>query len=1075
MTILNQYDSANPDSRTGLNIYTGIYEGVVRENKDALYMGRLAVYIPEVGGNIDDPKSWVTVRYASPFYGITPYRDNAFNPTPLQTAQEAQAAGSISPSQFRQVEGSSLAGTVDNLVNNGQRQGQGEGAVGSQGQEVITSYGMWAVPPDLGVTVLVMFIGGNLNRGFWFACVPTVAHGMVPAIGAPDGKTPMAEFNPIDPQVPVTKDLTSIQRQPYQPLVDSLTAQGLQEDPLRGPITSSSFREAPSNVFGISSKGGHTFVMDDGSQEGTSKLIRLRTSGGNQITMHDDTGMIYLINAQGTGWIELSPSGQIDVFGAAGINMATNGDINMHADKNVNIHAGNCVKITGMVGTKVMGGEELQLHGKKTMIEGVDSLHVHSCTEMMFTSFGDIHMKAFNYFCLKGKCFYWNSCTAKEAEQVPPEAIQEISGYQTTVARAPSKEPYKEHDSGQGGAGGVAGADSPASGATTGTMTGTGSDVARESIGGSGQPFNFNGNQQQAFDTIYAAAVKAGSADPRMTASVAMLESGYLGSSMTKRANNPFGQTIVQSQIGKNGIVGGTYGADGQLHAVYDSVDSAVADHVRRWGSSYVPNNPQQTTSNLVSKGYNTVNPSWSGSVNTIYSSGKYSNNVVSVNGEGTSSSPVPIPKARPADLNTTAKTPGTSVAEGTATGSKAVTPTKATVNANTAAPTNINVPYYNGGGGGTSFKSTPPKPIVLQNAVKTTSVPRTTGHSTTAITSTYIPGTSKAPGQVTVSTYETTPGVRSPSIFTGTQTISASSPAANPYLGRGGAQPIGADPALSRVTPATNTTVQPTQATLANISTGSQGAGSLGTSVSGSTAPLDPAASGREGRTESELANPDQNQLGETPAQEASSALEQAGGQAPSSDLPAAPGGGNTGCFATGDNCDRPIDETGGGGGGNAQGGQKNFVPPESLKNDPEFQKKLAEMKAKYPGLTDQQIYNVIGGESGFNFAAVNGSSGATGGFQFIPSTASSLGYSTAQIQAMSPAQQLAVYDKYLASNGYRGGKLGIMQAAPAFASRPGNTIVYPRGTAAWNQNPGWRGSDGNITVDSINRYYGY
>jgi hypothetical protein len=129
--------------------------------------------------------------------------------------------------------------------------------------------------------------------------------------------------------------------------------------------------------------------------------------------------------------------------------------------------------------------------------------------------------------------------------------------------------------------------------------------------------------------------------------------------------------------------------------------------------------------------------------------------------------------------------------------------------------------------------------------------------------------------------------------------------------------------------------------------------------------------------------------------------------------------------------------------------------------------------MKSKYPGLTDQQIYNVIGGESGFNFAAVNADSGATGAFQFIPSTAASLGYTTAQIQAMNPSEQLAVYDQYLASNKYQGGPLGIMQAAPGYANRSGNTIVYAQGSAAWNQNPGWRSPSGQITVDSINAYY--
>ena len=209
----------------------------------------------------------------------------------------------------------------------------------------------------------------------------------------------------------------------------------------------------------------------------------------------------------------------------------------------------------------------------------------------------------------------------------------------------------------------------------------------------------------------------------------------------------------------------------------------------------------------------------------------------------------------------------------------------------------------------------------------------------------------------------------------------------------------------------------------------------------------------------------------------DASQALEQLGPADAMSSIPAGPGGGNIDGFAKGDNCGRPSGSGGAapGIGEGATPGQKEFVPPESLKNDPEFQAKLNEMKGKYPGLTDQQIYNVIGGESGFNFKAVNGQSGATGAFQFIPSTASSLGYSTSQIQGMTPAQQLGVYDKYLSTNGYKGGALGIMQAAPAYASKPSNFEVYPVGSKAWAQNPGWRGSDGKITVASINRYYGY
>lgn len=142
-------------------------------------------------------------------------------------------------------------------------------------------------------------------------------------------------------------------------------------------------------------------------------------------------------------------------------------------------------------------------------------------------------------------------------------------------------------------------------------------------IGHSGTPFNFSGSQQQAFDTIYEAAVKAGSPDPKMTASIAMLESGYLKSSMTRRANNPFGQTITPKQIGTNGIVGGTYGADGQLHAKYNTIEDAIAHHVSRWGKRYIPGDNEATTKNLVAGGYNVVNPRWGGAVNSIYESAK--------------------------------------------------------------------------------------------------------------------------------------------------------------------------------------------------------------------------------------------------------------------------------------------------------------------------------------------------------------------------------------------------------------------------------------------------------------------
>ena len=144
-----------------------------------------------------------------------------------------------------------------------------------------------------------------------------------------------------------------------------------------------------------------------------------------------------------------------------------------------------------------------------------------------------------------------------------------------------------------------------------------------------------------------------------------------------------------------------------------------------------------------------------------------------------------------------------------------------------------------------------------------------------------------------------------------------------------------------------------------------------------------------------------------------------------------------------------------------------------EELENDVSFTDKLKEMLDKYPGLTKDELYRVVQGESNFNTKALNSDSGATGLFQFIPGTAEFLGYTTGEIQNMNATEQLGVYDQYLTKFDYRGGDLGIMQAAPAYANKPKDYEVYAYGTKAWEQNKGWRDTSGKITVESINDYY--
>ena len=756
------------NARSGLRVAPGTYLGVVMENADSNYSGRLSVWVAQFGGDSVDKTTWKIVSYASPFYGVTPFASNT---------------GIINGS----------GGSEDPAATNLGDQGANAAADGATGgkKEDIKSYGMWVQPPMIGTKVLVTFVEGDDQRGFWFAAVPELSHGMIPAIAKGQSGKPEVEFDPSKRENVIQEDIRKVKRDEYKDEVKKFEAQGLQDDENRGYISSSSFRESPSKVMGFNTPGGHTLVMDDGDEDDKSKLIRIRTAAGNQITMNDDTGMIYVINSQGTGWLELSPSGHLDVYAEAGINLATKKDINLHADNDINIHAGGNLKMVAMKGAKLQGTEELQLHGKKTMIEGKDSLQMHSCEEIIITSFKDIYMKAFQNFVLQGKCWRWNSGNAKEAEQVPPEKPTKVSDYDTTVKRAPNHEPYKEHDNGSGGGAGAGGG-----------MPGMPSGMP--DIGG-------------------------------MIPGIGGAGGGGAGGGMPN--------------IG--GIIPGIGGAPG---------------------------------TSIMSKGANAT--------------------------------------------------------------SLLANATKVVSGAN---------PVVSGGGGTKAASSLP----------------------ATSVT--------------------------------------------------GGLGPLISSPTLP---------------------TSSVGNNPMGSFSGGDTL----------GQAQ-QLASQALNGISDTP---------------PASNIPAGTGGGAAG-FATGDNCERPSGFGGGGGSGGAMGGQKNFVPPDSLKNDPEFQAEMAKIKADHPGLTDQQIYNVIGGESGFNFAAVNGNSGATGAFQFTPSTAASLGYSTAQIQAMTPAQQLGVYNQYLTKNNYNGGPLGIMQAAPAFAGRSGSTIVYPQGSKAWQQNPGWRGSNGQITVDSINSYYGY
>lgn len=323
----------------GVRIDSGPFIGIIKNNTDPTRGGRVQVWIPELGGQQDDPKNWRTVSYASPYYGVTKQPRSTNN-------------------------------TFD---------------------EVQHSYGMWAVIPDIGNQVICTFIMGDPNKGYWFACVnPNLGHYMVPGLAASknvdnnstkdqnlkrkyssNSNWPVAEFNEIGPGA-ITPGWTNNEKPVHTFQVQTLINQGLDRDTVRGATTSSSQRESPSNVFGISTpgrpardpqddpafqsklkagklteedyavtgrKGGHTFVMDDGDQVGNDQLIRLRTAGGHQLMMNDTQHVLYLANSDGSVWMEFTGGGHINFYSAAGVSIRTEGEVNLHADNDINMHS----------------------------------------------------------------------------------------------------------------------------------------------------------------------------------------------------------------------------------------------------------------------------------------------------------------------------------------------------------------------------------------------------------------------------------------------------------------------------------------------------------------------------------------------------------------------------------------------------------------------------------------------------------------------------------------------------------------------------------------------------------------
>lgn len=168
------------------------------------------------------------------------------------------------------------------------------------------SYGMCFVPPDVGVTVLVIF-EEQTGEGFWIGCVPdTYTNQMVPAIAASTAvdlsptqredygniPLPVAEINRV--LAGTNAQCVDVDRfkKPVHPIAGFMLEQGLLEDDIRGRTSSTMRRNQTPSVFGILTPGpldkrqGAKRVVQ-GTSDDRTKPLPVSRVGGTQLVMDD--------------------------------------------------------------------------------------------------------------------------------------------------------------------------------------------------------------------------------------------------------------------------------------------------------------------------------------------------------------------------------------------------------------------------------------------------------------------------------------------------------------------------------------------------------------------------------------------------------------------------------------------------------------------------------------------------------------------------------------------------------------------------------------------------------------------
>lgn len=367
-----------------------IQVGIVKDNRDPKKMGRLRVWVQGSSSLENNKTGWITCSYASPFAGNVKGSPNA-------------ESFSTHPK----------------------------------------SYGFWAVPPDVGTRVFVFFVNGRQEEAYWFGCLYDFGmNAMVPAPAAQriknsevDADFPVIEYDKNTPGSDPKANYINM------PLLEGLTKQNLLYDAQKGAVNRSSRRQAPAQVYGMSTPRGNHFVLDDGftddelaakfwdddpdeiqnteygnpandTKQGNrqSEGIVLRTRSGAQIVVSESDGFIHVINRDGTARLDMTAEGDVTVHGARDVKLRALRDMTFQSGRDVRFDVGRNfgLYVNGLSNQEYIGEHHSTFHANalfncdadmrqyakgKLMVKGDGSLHLDSPAETNVSSGSTLSLK----------------------------------------------------------------------------------------------------------------------------------------------------------------------------------------------------------------------------------------------------------------------------------------------------------------------------------------------------------------------------------------------------------------------------------------------------------------------------------------------------------------------------------------------------------------------------------------------------------------------------------------------------------------------------------------------------------